>query len=297
MIGVQGSQPTPVQFERRRLYLGCPMWANKHWKGSLFAEDLSSNEFLTSYSQFFNTVEGNTSFYADPAASQLQRWASQLPEHFRFVFKIPRRFSHQLAELDHTALLAWWQHFAPVHRFIGLIQLQLPATAGPAMLGQLTTVLELLGNVVPLAVEVRHPAFFDKAEHELALNRLLQRYDAERVVLDSRALFSVAASSAALLDAQAKKPRLPVHAICLSSRPMLRFIGTDDLDLNRRFYAPWLAKINSWLAEGKSPYCFFHTPDNTLAPQLCRQFARDLQQAHPVLGAWPGEQQAQLGLW
>ncbi|SNY52936.1 Uncharacterized conserved protein YecE, DUF72 family [Arsukibacterium tuosuense] len=279
------------------LYVGCPMWANGRWKGSLFADNLSNNEFLAGYSQYFNSVEGNTSFYADPSESQLVRWTTQLPEHFRFVFKVPRRFSHQLTELDHNALLAWWQHFAPAHPFIGLIHLQLPATAGPALLGQLTSVLELLSSKIPLAVEVRHPAFFDKAEHELTLNRLLQQYGAERVVLDSRALFSVAASSPALLDAQAKKPRLPVHAICLSDRPMLRFIGTDDMELNRQFYTPWLAKINSWLREGKSPYCFFHTPDNTLAPQLCRQFAADLQQPHSVLAPWPGEQQAQLGLW
>ncbi|KKO44463.1 hypothetical protein WG68_15525 [Arsukibacterium ikkense] len=280
-----------------QVYLGCPMWANSRWKGSLFADNLSNNEFLAGYSQYFNSVEGNTSFYADPSASQLARWAAQLSEHFRFVFKVPRRFSHALNELDHNALLAWWQHFAPVHPFIGLIHLQLPASAGPPVLRQLISVLELLSNAVPLAVEVRHLAFFDKAEHELALNRLLQQYNAERVVLDSRALFSVAATSPALLDAQGKKPRLPVHAISLSSTPMLRFIGTDDLALNRQFYAPWLSKIRSWLSEGKTPYCFFHTPDNTLAPELCRQFAKDLQLPHPILEPWPGEQQAQLGLW
>jgi uncharacterized protein YecE (DUF72 family) len=273
------------------------MWANSRWKGSLFADDLHNNQFLAGYSQYFNSVEGNTSFYADPAANQLKRWAEQLPADFRFVFKIPRRFSHALNELDHSALLAWWQHFSPLHPYIGLIHLQLPASAGPSMLRQLATVLKLLSSAVPLAVEVRHLAFFDKAEHELALNRLLQEYEAERVVLDSRALFSVPANSPALLDAQAKKPRLPVHAICLSARPMLRFIGTDDLALNRQFYSPWLNKIKHWLAEGKTPYCFFHTPDNTLAPQLCRQFVEDLQHPHAVLLPWPGEQQTQLGLW
>ena len=277
------------------------MWANSRWKGSLLADDLSNNQFLAGYSQYFNSVEGNTSFYADPSASQLARWATQLPEQFRFVFKVPRRFSHQLAELDqqldNNALLNWWQHFAPVHPYIGLIHLQLPASTGPALLGQIARVLQLLKSAAPLAVEVRHPAFFDKAEHELALNRLLQEYEAERVVLDSRALFSVAASTPALLDAQSKKPRLPVHAISLSSQPMLRFVGTDDMQLNRQYYTPWLAKIRNWLDEGKSPYCFFHTPDNTLAPELCRQFAKDLQQPHPILEPWPGEQQAQLALW
>lgn len=291
------------------LYLGCPMWANSRWKGSLYKEDTPANGFLAAYSRYFNSVEGNTSFYADPDSQQLTRWAEQLPADFRFVFKMPQRFSHQLAELTEENLQQWWQHFAPVQPFIGIIHLQLPASSSPAMLPQLARVLEWLTAAAPVAVEVRHPAFFDKAEHELALNRLLQQANAERVILDSRALFSVAATTPALLDAQGKKPRLPVHAICLSDRPMLRFIGTDDIALNQQFYQPWLSKISQWLLAGKSPYCFFHTPDNRLAPQLCRQFARDLQQhlvqqhsetpitPHTVLNPWPDEQQPQLALW
>ena len=52
--------------------------------------------------------------------------------------------------------------------------------------------------------------------------------------------------------------------------------------------------LQQWLDAGKSPFCFFHTPDNTLAPQLCRQFAADLGYPHPCLAPWPGEQQYSL---
>ena len=75
---------------------------------------------------------------------------------------------------------------------------------------------------------------------------------------------------------------------------MLRFIGTDDMAHNRRYYQPWLSKVQQWLDEGKSPFCFFHTPDNRLAPQLCRQFASDLNYAHACLAPWPCEQQFSL---
>ncbi|MDX1391101.1 MAG: DUF72 domain-containing protein, partial [Rheinheimera sp.] len=134
----------------------------------------------------------------------------------------------------------------------------------------------------------------DKAKHEISLHKMLQRFDAERVVLDSRALFAADASTGALQDAQAKKPRLPVHAISFSQTPVLRFIGTDDMAHNRRFYQPWLSKIRHWLDDGKSPFCYFHTPDNQLAPQLCRQFAADLAYPHPCLAPWPAEQQFSL---
>lgn len=282
------------------------MWANPAWKGSLYSVDTPQAEFLKHYASVFNSVEGNTSFYADPDAVTIARWASLLPADFRLQLKVPSRLSHMQTNTPMPdtaeALTAWWQSLTPLYPYIGLIHLQLPKTTGPAQLNWLTQQLEVLCPLTKVCVEVRHPQFFDKAEHEIALNRLLREYQCERVVLDSRALFSVAATTPALLDAQQKKPRLPVHAICLSDTPVMRFIGCDDLSTNQHFYQPWLHKIALWLNEGKTPYCYFHTPDNRLAPHLARQFVRDLQQlipsfTHSVLTPWPGEQRSQLALW
>lgn len=288
------------------LFLGCPMWANAAWKGSLYSADTPQAEFLKHYAMVFNSVEGNTSFYADPDAATIARWAALLPADFRLQLKVPSRLSHVTAQAQPinqaAALTAWWQHLAPLHPFIGMVHLQLPKGTGPMQLSWLEQQLAILCPLTPVCVEVRHPLFFDKAEHELSLNRLLRAYQCERVVLDSRALFSVAATSPALLDAQQKKPRLPVHAICLSETPVVRFIGCDDLVINQQYYQPWLKKIADWLQQGKTPYCYFHTPDNRNAPHLARQFMRDLQQLlptlqHPVLAPWPAEQQSQLALW
>jgi uncharacterized protein YecE (DUF72 family) len=284
------------------LYLGCPLWANPHWRGSLYPQDASNSDFLSHYATVFNSVEGNTSFYADPDAATLKRWTAALPATFRLQLKIPSRFSHNSAVAQAHELAAWQQTLAVLGDKLGMLHLQLPASTGPAALPWLEQQIAILRPQRPLCVEVRHPAFFDKAEHEIRLNRLLQQYQCERVVLDSRALFSVAASSPALQDAQQKKPSLPVHAISLSDQPVIRFIGCDDPNVNQHYYQPWLRKIADWLQAGKTPYCFFHTPDNHGAPALCRQFAADLQQLlpdfrHPVLQSWPGEQRQQLGLW
>jgi uncharacterized protein YecE (DUF72 family) len=49
--------------------------------------------------------------------------------------------------------------------------------------------------------------------------------------------------------------------------------------------------MQQWLSEGKTPYAFFHTPDNQLAPELARLFAEDLfaitGESHQVLQPWP----------
>ncbi|MBZ9612728.1 DUF72 domain-containing protein [Rheinheimera maricola] len=270
------------------------MWANPQWKNSLYAIDTKASDLLTVYSQYFNSAEGNTTFYADPTAETLLRWQRQTADNFRFVLKVPQRISHLGAVDSFQQLQDWLNHIALLGTKLALVHLQLPARTGPADMAKISTMVAQISQQYRCVLEVRHPAFFDKGQHEITLHKMLQHCAAERVVIDSRALFSVAATTSQLVDAQAKKPRVPVHAISFTSTPVLRFIGTDDMALNRQFYQPWLKKVQQWLDEGKSPFCFFHTPDNQWAPQLCRQFAKDLAYTHSCLTPWPGEQQFTL---
>lgn len=277
------------------LYLGCPVWANPQWKNLIFNSKLEPSDFLANYSRYFNSVEGNTSFYADPSAQTVTRWAEQSNENFRFTLKVPKRLSHQFQQFQSQELQLWLDLIAPLADKLALVHLQLPAFFSPEHLSWLKQMLNSLCASFAVAVEVRHPVFFDKAEHEITLNRLLRDFDAERVIFDSRALFSVPATTAALLDAQRKKPYLPVHAVALTKQPMLRFVGTDDMAVNQHYYQPWLGKVRQWLDEGKSPFCFFHSPDNLTAPVLARQFVMDLGVDHPILAPWP-QDQTQLSL-
>lgn len=277
------------------LYLGCPVWANPQWKNLIFNSKLEPSEFLANYSRYFNSVEGNTSFYADPSPQTVARWAEQSSENFRFTLKVPKRLSHQFQQFQTEELQLWLDLIAPLANKLALVHLQLPAFFSPEHLSWLKQMLNLLRSSFAVAVEVRHPVFFDKAEHEITLNRLLRDFAAERVIFDSRALFSVPATTAALLDAQRKKPYLPVHAVALTNTPMLRFVGTDDMAVNQQYYQPWLNKVRQWLDEGRTPFCFFHSPDNLTAPVLARQFVQDLGIAHSILAPWP-QDQTQLSL-
>lgn len=277
------------------LYLGCPVWANPQWKNLIFNSKLESSEFLANYSRYFNTVEGNTSFYADPSAHTVARWSEQSSDDFRFTLKVPKRLSHQFQQFQSEELQLWQDLIAPLSSKLALVHLQLPAFFSPDHLSWLKQMLNGLCSSYAVAVEVRHPVFFDKAEHEITLNRMLRDFACERVIFDSRALFSVPATTPALLDAQRKKPYLPVHAVALSQTPMVRFVGTDDMAVNQQHYQPWLNKVRQWLDEGKSPFCFFHSPDNLTAPLLARQFVLDLGIEHPILAPWP-QDQTQLSL-
>ncbi|MDC9508036.1 MULTISPECIES: DUF72 domain-containing protein [unclassified Pseudoalteromonas] len=275
------------------LYIGCPQWSSSAWKGNLFTRQCKNADMLNQYAQHFNSVEGNTSFYADPAPSTVLRWAQSVPEDFKFTFKFHRRFSHELALSNvQTELNDWLTLFAPILEKTGQIMLQLPKAFGPNDLPKLTQFISLLPKELNYGVEVRHSDFFKKGEAEIALNQLLMANNINRISMDTRALFAVKPTTEALIDAQQKKPHLPVHAIATGSQPMARFVIADLQNDYKPFYKPWLNKVKQWLDEGKTPYVFFHTADNRESPLLARQFCEDLGYNHPVLNPFSGEKEA-----
>ena len=273
------------------LYLGLPQWSHPAWPGQLLGVGARPAEHLAHYARVFNTVEGNTTFYASPTPDTVRRWADAVPPQFRFSFKFPQTISHQ-SDLVSAGkqVAAFITLLGPLHGQLGLLKLQLPARFGPAGLPRLAAFFEGLPPDFTYALEVRHPDFFAKGEAERALNRLLMDKGINRIMLDSRPLFSVpaslAAKNAALVDAQGKKPRLPVHLLATANSPVVRLIGLPHPEDNHPFLPSWLPRWQQWLAEGKNLYLFIHTADNARAPELARQVSRLLGQE---MAPWPGE--------
>ncbi|WP_225787298.1 DUF72 domain-containing protein [Pseudomonas sp. Marseille-P8916] len=286
--------PSPLPY-----FLGCPSWSENAWRDYLYPADARPTEYLGLYSQVFNAVEGNTTFYARPAPATVQRWAQVMPAHFRFTAKFPGDVSHagDLGEqlesaIDFTRLLA------PLGECVSPYWLQLPALFGPSRLAELSHFLDRIGK--PVAVEVRHGAFFARGEEERQLNRLLHERSVERICLDPRALFSCASREPGVLHAQAKKPRVPPRPAAFSQSPQVRFIGHPELEANESFLTPWVEKVAAWIEEGRSPYVFLHTADNRLAAALAQRFHQRLMARLPGLAPLPELPRApeveQLGL-
>lgn len=279
-------------------FLGCPSWNDAAWRGSLYPPGLPASEYLARYCSVFNTVEGNTTLYAWPSVQKIERWAALMPEGFRFCAKLPREISQapNLYEVE-DLIRSFRTLLAPLGARVRPFWLQLPASFGPARLAELAQLIETLDR--PLAVEVRHSAFFAKGEEERALNRLLHERGVERICMDTRALFSCQSSDPALLHAQSKKPRLPVRPAAFSESPQLRFVGHPALEANDRFMAPWLGKVAEWIEAGKRPHVYLHTPDNRLAPELAMRFHEQLSErlpGLPPLTAPPMQTESQLSL-
>jgi uncharacterized protein YecE (DUF72 family) len=276
--------------------IGCPLWAEPAWQGSVYTVGSDADQRLAQYSRIFGAVEGNTTFYSLPSAARVSRWAEMLSDDFHFCAKLPQAVSHCGAlDARHRQLQMFFERMAPLEQRLGPVWLQLPAGFGADGLDSLARFLDGLPSAYRYAVEVRHPVFFAKGEVERQLNRLLHGRAVERIVFDARALFASQSKDVATLEAQQRKPRLPVHAVALTTRPAVRFVGGLDARANWIALRPWLDKCVEWLQAGLNPMLFMHTPDNRQAPALARDVQRALCERLPGLAPmpeWPGERQA-----
>ena len=267
-------------------YIGCPSWSENAWRDYLYPADARSSDYLALYSQVFNAVEGNTTFYARPSAATVQRWAEIMPDDFRFTAKFPGDISHGGDLRDQLpAAESFVGLMSPLAERVSPLWLQLSASFSPQRLSELAGFIDGLER--PMAVEVRHPEFFAKGYAERTLNRLLRDRGVERICLDSRPLFSCTSTSAAVLHAQSKKPKVPPRPAALTLFPQVRFIGHPELEPNDPFLIPWVEKVAGWIEEGRTPYVFLHTSDNRLAAQLALRFHDKLMARLPGLAPLP----------
>jgi uncharacterized protein YecE (DUF72 family) len=282
-------------------HLGCPVWACQHWIGSLFTRRAGRVRWLGEYSTVFNTVEGNSVFYALPRLETVKRWVESSHEGFRFALKFPRVISHEHRLLDAEAETEAFLDILGVLDYAGRLGpsfLQLPRGFSGYHLDDLGNYLRQLPRHFPFAVEVRHRDFFGETAWESELNALLLELRVDRVIFDSRPLFSVEPSDEFELKSQQRKPQLPVHDTVTARHPMIRFVACNDLRRAIPWIREWAPTVASWIRSGLTPYVFTHTPDDQYAPFLAKMFHEELmkhQHSVPALADWPGEHEKAQG--
>lgn len=79
---------------RKRLFIGTSGWNYPQWKGLFYPENLSAGKWLEYYSQFFNAVELNVTFYQLVRKSTFENWHRRTAEDFHFIVKGSRFITH-----------------------------------------------------------------------------------------------------------------------------------------------------------------------------------------------------------
>lgn len=271
----------------RPYFLGCPMWSNRDWVGQFYTSDAKPADYLAQYSSVLSSVEGNTTFYAIPAAATVAKWRAGARTGFRFCFKIPRAISHDKA-LRHAEAEteAFFTAMEPLRRQLGPFFLQLPPHFDD--FAHLERFLVNLPRDHHFAVEVRSPRFFRGDQLERDLEHMLRDLNMDRVVFDTRRLMALPTEDPELQAAQRRKPKAPVRFEALGPHPFLRYVGYPEIEEDRKAIAFWAERCAQWIREGRTPFVFMHqAPDDARAPELCRMFHGYLQQHLPEIEDLP----------
>jgi uncharacterized protein YecE (DUF72 family) len=293
----------PTQTTHNNFYrLGCPVWNCSSWKGSVYAAGAPKDRWLNSYSSLFGTVEGNSTFYGIPSPDTFQRWADRAANGFRFALKVPRAISHEKeligAQLGTDLFLNGLRILDRADR-LGTSFLQLGPRFDGRQFVALENWLENFPREFPLAVEVRHLAWFEGAL-EKELNQLLEHFEVDRVIFDSRPLFSAPPTDEYEIKSQSRKPRSPIRHFVTGSRPMLRLVGRNDVTLADPWIKDWVPRVAKWIEDGLEPYIFLHAPDDAFAPELAFRFHNMLApliSGLSPLDSWPHSVEVQKHLF
>jgi uncharacterized protein YecE (DUF72 family) len=158
-----------------RVLCGTSGFSYTEWRGLFYPPDLDASEMLAFYSSRLGTVEINNTFYQTPKAELLGRWASAVPDTFRFTLKASRRISHVRRLLNASEEVGYFFHAAAaLGEKLGPVLFQLPPFARKDA-GVLRDFLAILPKAQRAAFEFRHPSWFDDevfgilSEHGAAL--------------------------------------------------------------------------------------------------------------------------------
>jgi uncharacterized protein YecE (DUF72 family) len=251
------------------IYIGCPMWGYKEWVGNFFPAHTPASDFLRLYSRRLSAVEGNTTFYALPSAETVARWRMEVPTTFRLCPKVSRAISHSSAletRKDDTVLFV--ERMRVLGDRLGPMFLQLPPAFGPNQLNQLQAFLDFWPADLRLAVEVRHPEFYQEP-HATTLNGLLNQCRVARVMMDTRPIRIGSAEETQVLQARERKPDLPLQIAVTTDFVFLRYIGHPRMEVNEPFLDMWAQQLALWIQQGITLYVFCHCPFEVHSPEIC----------------------------
>ena len=210
-----------------------------------FPPEFADKSRLSFYASLFNTIEINSSFYKIPRANTLNRWAAEVPDDFRFTFKLWKGITHQKGlTFNPDDAERFMEIIGNVCARKGCLLVQFPPGLAVNALGQLERLLACLEGQWPMAVEFRNKSWYIEETYEM-----LNHFGAGLVMQD------IQASATPLIPISEDFVYLRFHG------PEGKYRGSYPDDLLHE-YAMY---INEWASENKTKYAYFN---NTMGDAL-----------------------------
>src|SRR5439155_6323943 len=110
-----------------RLRIGCSGWSYQDWVGPFYPRDAKPGDYLKLYSNVFNAVEIDSTYYRTPSPLMVANWRKITPEAFVFTAKFPKKITHELKLRDSLAQLErYYKSISELREKLGALLIQLP---------------------------------------------------------------------------------------------------------------------------------------------------------------------------
>jgi len=163
------------------IYVGTSGYSYKEWRGKFYPEKLPATEMLRYYSEHFQAVELNNTFYRTPKPNMVESWKAQVPENFRFSIKASQGITHfrRLKDAAYPTRLML-ETISALGDRLGVVLFRLPSDMKKD-LERLKTFLQQLPRDTPAAFDFRNSTWFDDDVLDLlrSENRVLVVSDTE----------------------------------------------------------------------------------------------------------------------
>lgn len=230
---------------KTKIHIGTSGWHYLHWKGPYYPENLSTKNFLTYYSNEFQTVEINNTFYKLPTISVIKKWKESVPKSFLFSVKMSRYITHSKRLNDpKKSLLKFFNRIKHIKPNLGVVLIQLPPH-WPLNFERLASFIQALPKGYRYAFEFREEswlceevfALLKRHGHALCLFEL-DRMETEKIVT-------------------AKFVYIRLHG------PKGAYQG----NYSAKALSVWAKDIKRWKKQGKEVFCYFDNDEKGFAPK------------------------------
>lgn len=144
----------------KRLYIGTSGWMYSHWAGIVYPAKFPRRLWFEKYSESFNTVEINSTFYRLPKEHTFLNWYKKANQGFVFAVKMWRVITHLRRLQDSDKYLpVFLQRTKLLKEKLGPVLVQLPPGLG-LDLRKLEIFLSHLPPDIKFAFEFRNTSWF-----------------------------------------------------------------------------------------------------------------------------------------
>ncbi|MFK8038625.1 MAG: DUF72 domain-containing protein [Crocinitomicaceae bacterium] len=239
-----------------RFHVGCAKWNKTDLKN--FYPRGTKNE-LAYYSNEFNSIELNATFYRLFPETQFEKWKETTPDHFRFFPKVTQSIS-QFKRLKDTEELVDLYTNAVRHldHKLGGVFLQMMHNFAPKDFDRVTQFIEYWPKDIPLSVEFRHTDWYNDSSIANELYSLFENNSIQNVITDTAGRRDL------------------LHMRLTNNKAFIRYVGSNhESDYTR--LDDWVQRIKAWKKEGINEVNFFiHQNLELESPLLSTYFIKKL---------------------